>query len=154
MLRPEGATAFRKCRWSEGASWVDLMITAIWIVVCQNLPMDMREEILTNEVLEGSSMSTGSNTSFDIERTSMEKVSPGRTENFQEARVLVSTMVGAIYCCPALRSAGRPRPYMTPRGHAAKPGQPAPRLKLAKMPLIYILSSHTGNVLSNLRRKK
>jgi len=102
MLRPEGATAFKKCCWSEGASWVDLMITAIWIVVCQNLPMDMREEILTNEVLEGSSMSTGSNTSFDIERTSMEKVSPGRTENFQEARVLVSTMVGAIYCCPSL----------------------------------------------------
>src|SRR5882762_8409914 len=100
MLRPAGATAFKKCCWSEGASWVDLMITAIWIVVCQNLPMDMREEILTNEVLEGSSMSTGSNTSFDIERTSTEKVSPGLTEKFQEARVLVSTMVVAVCCCP------------------------------------------------------
>jgi hypothetical protein len=77
------------------------MITAIWIVVCQILPMDMREQILTNEALEGSSMSTGSTTSFDIERTSTEKVSPGRTEKFQEARVLVSTMVGAVYCCPS-----------------------------------------------------
>jgi hypothetical protein len=56
-------------------------------------------------------------------------------------------------CFAALRSVGRPRLYMTPRGLAAEPGQPAPRLKLAKMPLIYILSSRTGNVSSNSGRK-
>ena len=52
MLRPEGATAFKKYCWPEGTSWVDFMNTATWIVVCQNLPMDVREGILKTDVLE------------------------------------------------------------------------------------------------------
>ena len=102
MLRPEGLPHSKSAVGLKERLRVDFMITAIWIVVCQNFPMDMREEILTNEVLEGSRrMSTGSNASFDIEHTSTEKVSPGRTEKFQEARVRASTMVGAVYCCPS-----------------------------------------------------
>jgi hypothetical protein len=52
MLRPEGATAFKKCCWSEGTSLVVFMNTAIFVVVCHNLPMDAREVILKTDSCE------------------------------------------------------------------------------------------------------
>jgi len=52
MLRPEGATAFKKHCWSEGISWVDFMNTAVLIVVYQKLPIDVRVGILKTDTWE------------------------------------------------------------------------------------------------------
>ena len=52
MLRPEGATAFNRQSCSERSSWVDFINTAMWIAVCQNLPMGVREGILKTDSLE------------------------------------------------------------------------------------------------------
>ena len=58
MLRPEGAIVFKKHCWPEGTSWVDFMNTAIWNVVCQNLPMGVREGILKTYIWEDTVLGT------------------------------------------------------------------------------------------------